>query len=252
MAGIETINSRLISGIKGYFQEASREKAVLGLSGGIDSALVASLLAEALGKENVTALIMPLEGISNHENTRDAEEFAKQLGIKVIRLPINAFKSPLDKLPWVQAKVASANANARIRALLLYNYANSNNCLVVGTGNKTEMLLGYFTKFGDGAEDFFVIGDLYKKEVRELSRKRGIPAKFVEKAPSADLWQGQTDEGELGLTYAEMDKILVAIENGSEAKLSENGISADKIALVNKRVAANRHKSLPTPRIKLH
>ena len=247
--GIKQINQSILAGVKGYFRKAGKKKAVFGLSGGIDSALTASLLVQALGKKNVTALMMPLQGVSGRVNLNDAEKLAKKLGIRGVKVPINRFKKQFSALPWAQGRIADANTNARIRAVLLYNYANSNDCLVVGTGNKTEILLGYFTKFGDGAADIFPIGDLWKREVRALAEFRRLPKEFLEKAPSADLWKGQTDEGELGLSYAEMDSILEAIEKGGRKRMH---FEAGKIKKIKKRLGKNRHKSLPTPVIKVH
>ena len=200
---------------------------------------------------------MPLLGTSNKENTRDAENLARQLGIKRIKLPINSFKKSFSRLPWKQNKIAHVNINARARALLLYNYANSNNCLVVGTGNKTEVLLGYFTKFGDGAADLFPIGDLWKREVRALSEFRKLPKELLEKPPSADLWKGQTDEGELGLSYEEMDAILEALEKrkgrrGKRKSSSLKHFDKNTVKKIRKRADANRHKSMPAPIIKVH
>ena len=247
---IRKTNRKIISGIKNYFKSAGKKKAVLGLSGGIDSALTASLAAEALGKRNVAVLAMPLLGTSSKASTKDAENLAKKLGIKLFKIPINKIKKQFSRLLWKQSKIAGANINARIRALLLYNYANSNDCLVVGTGNKTEFLLGYFTKFGDGAADIFPIGDLWKSEVRALSKFRKLPKELLEKPPSADLWKGQTDEGELGLSYGEMDTILEVLEKRKNYSLKN--FDKTKVKKIKKRVAANRHKSLPTPIIKTH
>jgi len=248
---ISRINRKIISGIKNYFKSAGKRKAVLGLSGGIDSALVASLASEALGRKNVAALILPLLGTSSTKNTKDAEKLAQKLGIKSIKVPINIYKKTFFHVPWKQSRIAGANTNARLRAVLLYNYANSNECLVVGTGNKTEILLGYFTKFGDGAADLFPIGDLWKREVRGLAKYRVIPEEFLGKKPSADLWKGQTDEGELGLSYEEMDSILGLLEKGKASKAKAD-FGDKKIKKLKERMGVNRHKSLPTPVIKVH
>lgn len=184
-------------------------KAVLGLSGGLDSAVTAKILAQALGPENVTALIMPEEGLSQH--TEDAVELAQQLGINYKTIKINRFIEQFKELSWPQNKLSEINTKARIRALLLYNFANSHNALVAGTSNKTELLLGYGTKHGDLACDVFIIGNLYKTEVQDLAKQLEIPKKIIEKIPTAELYEGQTDEQELGAPYTELDKILKAI-----------------------------------------
>lgn len=200
-----------IQKIKEFFLKNSCFKAVVGLSGGIDSAVTAKLLSEALGSENVTALIMPEEGISQH--TDDAVEFAQQLGINHQVIKINEFIECFKKISWPQNKISEINTKARIRSLLLYNFANSHNALVAGTSNKTELLLGYGTKYGDLACDVLVIGNLYKTEVYDLARQLEIPQKIVSKVPSAELYPEQTDEQELGAPYEKLDRILKTIEN---------------------------------------
>src|SRR3989338_2450363 len=147
----------LVSGIKGYFRKNKFERAVIGLSGGIDSALSAKLVADAIGKENLKALIMPVKGLSSEENIQDAVEFCTLNGIDYSLIFINNFLKEFEKLEWKQNEIAKMNIASRIRAVLLYNYANSNNALVIGTSNKTEILVGYFTKYGDGAVDIEVI-----------------------------------------------------------------------------------------------
>ncbi len=202
------LEKNLVSGIKKFFSKRKKPKAVLGLSGGIDSAVVACLLAKALGKGNVAAILMPNSRLTLQANVEDAKSLAQSLGIKHFVVAIDEFLSPFHSLPWAQTKIAKANLNARVRAVILYNYANSNGALVSGTGNKSEFYMGYFTKYGDAAADFFPIGALLKKEVRSLAMQMNLPKEFLEKAPSAELWEGQEDEKEMGVTYEVLDELL--------------------------------------------
>ena len=241
---IKQIYGALILGIKDYFKKNKFEKAVIGLSGGIDSALSAKLVADAIGKENVKALIMPVKGLSSEENIMDAVEFCTLNGIDYSLVYINDFIKEFEKVEWEQNRIAKMNTVSRARAVILYNYANSNNALVIGTSNKTEILLGYFTKYGDGAVDIEVIGDLFKTEVKELAKFLGISEKIINKVPTAELYHGQTDEGELGASYDKLDTILrlyieeknsinIIIKKGFNKKIVENIIE---------RIKLNEHK----------
>ena len=194
---------------------------VLGVSGGIDSAVVLRLCERAAGAEKVLGLMMP-EKDSPKDDLKDAMELCENDGVryKVIDItePIASFKKSIG---GTVDRMSLANIKARCRMITLYHFANSEKLLVVGTSNKSELLMGYFTKFGDGAADLEPIGDIYKTEVRELAREMGIPEKVIKKAPSAGLWKGQTDEGEMGISYDRLDAILLGIEMG----LKENEIS---------------------------
>lgn len=198
----------LISGIKDFFRKNSYSKAVLGLSGGLDSAVCAKLLTDALGNNNVTALIMPEKNITSEDNIKDAQEFADSLNIKHEIIWIDSILKQFKKLKWKQTRTALINTKARVRALILYNYSNSNNALVAGTSNKSELLLGYGTKYGDLAADVYIIGDIFKTELKQLAYFLKIPEKIIKKIPSAELEKGQTDEAELGASYEEIDNIL--------------------------------------------
>lgn len=210
----ERVAERIIDFIRGQVKFANASGVVIGVSGGIDSAVVAVLCVRAVGKENVLATIMPEKGITAEEDVVDAINLARSLGIEFKVIEIR------DIVEMLLAKLGNGNKNAeinlkpRIRMLINYYYANSLNRLVVGTGNKSEISIGYFTKFGDGGVDIQPIGDLYKTEVFEFARFLGVPEKIIRKKPTAGLWVGQTDEGEIGLSYVELDAILREIERG--------------------------------------
>jgi len=217
---------------------------VLGVSGGLDSAVCLRLCARAVGKDKVLALLIP-EKDSPKEDLEDSMDLCKLEGVrfKVVDIsgPIDAYKKALKgKID----KKSLANIKARCRMVVLYHCANREGRLVVGTSNKSEMLFGYFTKFGDGAADLEPIGDLYKTEVRELAKKMGIPASVIKKAPSAGLWKGQTDEGEMGITYERLDAILLGIELGlAERKIAERADTTVKeVSRIVRTVRLTSHK----------
>ncbi|HLC66464.1 MAG TPA: NAD+ synthase [Candidatus Nanoarchaeia archaeon] len=230
----------ITEGIRAYFRQAKFSKGVLGISGGVDSALAAVLSVQALGAKNVTALLMPEHGLTKPQNMADAAALAKKLGIRTFTVPINRFLAPYANMPWKESRLAKANLRSRIRALILYNYANSNSCLVIGTTNKTEMMLGYFTKYGDGAVDLELLATLYKCEVRAMARMLGVPDHIVDKTPTAELWRGQTDELELGMSYDDADSILMRLEKGEK-------LSSRKAEQIKKIMTINAHKSKLPP-----
>ena len=239
----QAVYKKLIDGIRDYFTKNNAKKAVVGLSGGIDSSLCAKLVADAIGKENVHGLIMPVMGVSSQENIADAVELCKLIGMSYSVVHINRFLEGFEDLEWGQSRIAKMNSASRIRAVLLYNYSNTHNALVIGTSNKTEILLGYFTKYGDGAVDIEVIGELFKTDERELARFIGIPEKIITKTPTAELYHGQTDEGELGVSYDELDKILKLHADGKNSKeIANSGFDKKIVDSVLSRVKSNEHK----------
>ncbi len=230
----------IVNNLKQFAYVNGFKKAVIGLSGGIDSALTAKLGVMAFGAENVFAIIMPHKSVSAPQNTIDAEDFSVKLGIPYKIIPIKDFETPFETLHWGHRGIAQMNIKARIRANILYHYANTHGAIVLGTGNKTEEMLGYFTKFGDGACDILPIGSLYKTQVWEVSRILQLPEVIINKTTTAELKDGQTDEAEIGMSYTEIDRILMKFESGGNADNDNEKIIAE-------RIKKNRHKSEVPP-----
>jgi len=201
--------------IKEYVYSANAKGVVLGLSGGIDSATIAALCVNSLGKENIIGLGLPIESVP--QDLEDAKAIAKYLGITFLISDLTSvYKEFLEVLPSQikSNKIAFANIKPRLRMTMIYFIGQSlGDYLVAGTGNRSELAIGYFTKYGDGGVDFEPIGALYKCEVREVARALEIPDKIINKIPSAGLWEGQTDEDEIGLTYELLDEILYRIDH---------------------------------------
>jgi len=219
----EKAYKRIVSGTRAYFKKAGFPMAVFGLSGGLDSSVTAFILADALGPGNVTAIHMPLATGASVADLRDAVDISKITGINFLVFPVGRACEFFSSAPWRQNRLSKANIQARSRMVALYSFANSRNALVAGTSNRTELLLGYFTKHGDGACDLLPLGSLYKTEVKALAEWLKVPKKILKKKPTAGLWRGQTDEKEIGLSYKKIDGILKAKFGGkkSEKKLFE-------------------------------
>ena len=227
-------------------------RGVLGLSGGIDSSLVAFLAVEALGASNVLGMIMPYR-TSNPESQADAEAAAKRLGIATRVIEITPIVDPyLANLPASESR-RRGNVMARARMIVLYDQSEEFHALVIGTSNKTEALLGYTTQFGDNAAAIQPIADLFKAQVRQLARLVGVPDQIIAKAPSADLWAGQTDEGELGFTYDQADAILYRIvdERRRLEDVIAEGFDANIVHRVVELTRRNHFKRVAPPVAKL-
>lgn len=249
---MQNIYTKIITGIHKYFKQANIEKAVIGVSGGVDSALALKLTIDALSAKNVTAVVMPDKGVSSEENMRHAKQLCDFLEVENYIVSINKFLSDYLTLPWKPNDLAYINTKARIRMILLYNFANTNNSLVIGATNKTERLLGYGTKHGDLAADLEILADLYKEDVYALAEYLGLPDELKKKKPTAELYPGQTDEKEIGLSYKEIDSILKQFEKGlSKDEIISKGLSPNSVHKIQRLIDINSHKSLPATVIKI-
>lgn len=247
------LTRKILTGfIRSEITRVGFKRAVIGLSGGIDSALSCYLAAEALGPENVLAVRMPYK-TSSADSWEHAGEVIEDLGIQSLDIEITAMADPLIERFPEMSKVRKGNAMARARMIVLYDQSEAFHGLVVGTGNKTEILLGYSTLYGDSACAINPIGDLYKTQVRQLSRDIGVPAAIVDKAPSADLWAGQTDEDELGFTYEEVDRLLYLLvdQRYKPEDLVEAGFKESFVVQVIQRIRRNQFKRVLPPIAKL-
>ncbi|MBU1598681.1 NAD+ synthase [bacterium] len=202
--------------IKKEVESAKCEGVVVGISGGIDSATVTALAKKALG-ERVLGLIIPLS--SDEEDIYYANLVIESLGVRAEKIDLTPIYDSLIETLGKGNRLAQANLKPRLRMLTLYYFANNLNYLVAGGGNKSEIMVGYFTKYGDGGVDILPIGGLLKSEVRELAKELGIPKEIIERTPSAGLWPGQTDEGEMGITYNELDGSISAIEEKRDEEI---------------------------------
>lgn len=231
---------------------AGFSRAVVGLSGGIDSSLSCYLAVEALGPDNVLALRMPYK-TSSPESLEHAQLVIDNLGVNSLTVPITEMVDPLfEQFPEAD-HIRRGNAMARARMIILYDQSHAYKGLVVGTGNKTESLLGYTTLYGDSACALNPLGDLYKTQVRQLARAMGIPDVIIQKPPSADLWVDQTDEGELGFTYADVDQLLYLLvdQQFKPEECIEAGFSESFVKAVVELIRKNHFKRFMPPIAKL-
>ncbi len=233
----ENVKNVLATFIRNEIIQAGMKSAVLGLSGGVDSALAAYLSVEALGRENVHCVMMPYRS-SSVDSIRHARMVIKALGIGFELIEITPMVQPfLDMNPDMDS-VRKGNIMARERMIILFDRSAREKGLVIGTGNKTEILLGYSTLHGDSACGINPLGNLYKTQIWQLAEHMGVPEEIIRKAPSADLWEGQTDEDELGFEYRQVDELLYfMIDDGRDSnELQAMGFDKDYVLRVQKRV----------------
>ena len=240
--------------IKTYFKNAGFSKGIIGLSGGVDSSLVTYLAVEALEKENVIGVLMPYK-TSMDDSFDDGKLVAEKLGIKyIIREITPMVDAYFDTYDQNADRLRKGNMKARTRMCTLYDLAAKEHALVLGTSNKTELLLGYVTQFGDGACALEPLGCFYKSEVWKLAEIMGVPKNIIKKTPTADLWEGQTDERELGFSYKDADEILYALyeEKASIEELLSQGFTEEQIQHIISIVNRNRFKQSVPPNPETH
>ncbi len=244
----ELVRKILTGFIRSEISRAGFSRAVVNLSGGIDSAVSFTLAAEALGPQNVLAVRLPYK-TSSADSLEHAQLLIDQLGCPSVTIPITEMADPLIQRDPKMSDVRKGNIMARLRMVAAYDQSEAFKGLVVGTGNKTEILLGYTTLYGDSACALNPIGDLYKTQVRQLAQALKVPEVIIAKPPSADLWSGQTDEGELGFTYEEVDRLLYLFvdQRYRPEECVEAGFDKKFVRKVVERVRKNQFKRiLPT------
>ena len=247
----------ICSALRDYMANVGARVAVLGLSGGVDSSVTAALAARALGRANVRALILPERGVTPPQDVEDARAVARSLGLDAREIEISpvlrSFRRLLTFLS--EDEMSMANLKARVRMAMLYALANHlGSAVVLGTGDKSELLLGYFTKYGDGGVDLLPIGDLYKTQVRYLAWKLNLPERIWRKEPSPTLIKGLTAKDELGAPYEVIDRVLyyrVEVRYPEEEVVRRLGLSAQLVRRICARIYSSHHKRKPPPICKL-
>jgi len=253
----EMVERNIARFVSNVVSEAKADGVVLGLSGGIDSSVVATLCVKALGRERVVGIFMPAS-FTPSEDQSDARSIAEDLHISTFFVPMTPIvEKLLQAVPIKERKrVAVGNVLARMRMIVNYYAANSLNYLVAGTGDRSEILMGYFTKHGDGGADLLPIGHLYKTEVRELAAHLGLPSRLVRKPSSPQLWNGQKATDEIPVNYPVLDRILRGLFDAdqSTSEIAKTlGIQADVVEAVKRAFERSQHKRtvLPVPSRKL-
>lgn len=241
------VERRAIDFIADRVSDAGLKGGVVAVSGGIDSAVTLALSSKALGSTSVSAITMPEQEITSEDDITDALEVAEMFGVTCDVIDITpVIRTIYSALPNYDPGdlISAGNVKARARMIISYYYANRLSRMVIGSSNKSELLTGYFTKYGDGAADLLPLGDLYKTQVRQLARRLGLPGRIVEKVPSAGFWPRQTDEGELGVKYELLDLILLGWEQGMDAEsiADDLDVEVNLVRRVLGRVRRNKHK----------
>jgi len=248
----DLVSNLLARFIKSEVTRAGFARGLVALSGGLDSSLVCYLAARALGAENVLAVRMPYK-TSSPDSLEHADVVIEDLGIPSVTIPITEMADGLIAQEDEMSNVRRGNVLARCRMVVVYDQSEVFGGLVIGTSNKTEILLGYSTLYGDSASAINPVGDLYKTQVRQLARAVGVPEPIIAKPPSADLWVGQTDEGELGFTYEQVDRLLYLLvdQRFSPDECEQAGFKPDFIAAVVQRIRRSHFKRIMPPVAKI-
>jgi NAD+ synthase len=235
------LSDRIANWLREHLDAAGAAGFVFGLSGGVDSSTVAALAARAVGAGRTLGLLLPCH--SQPQDARLGQLVADTFGIPTITVDLGAaFDTLIAELLSSDSHLAAANIKPRLRMIAWYYLSNARNYLVLGAGNKTELAVGYFTKWGDGGVDLLPLGDLYKTQVWGLARELGVPQEVIERPPTAGLWPGQTDEGEMGIAYPELDRVLEGIEAGNTS-----GVEPAVLVKVQGMIACSAHKRAMPP-----
>jgi NAD+ synthase len=249
----ETVEKLLVNFIRDCVYKNYFKHGIVGVSGGIDSAVVLALTQRALGKENTFAMLMPYR-LSSESSLADGKNICQQLEVAYDIVDISpSVDAYFTRFP-TDNKILIGNKCARERMSVLFDFSARKKALVVGTSNKSELLIGYSTLYGDSAAAFLPIGDLYKTQVFALARYLDIPEEIINKKPSADLWEQQTDEGEIGITYKELDEILFQLIDcrKEEAEIEAAGHSRENIRRIQRMIVNSQYKRTMPPVTKLH
>jgi NAD+ synthase len=239
----DIVKDLLVRFIRDETQSSGFQKGVIGVSGGVDSAVSVFLAAEALGRENAMAVIMPYK-TSSSQSVSDAELVVKKLGVRSETVDISPMVDAYCERWSVTDRIRRGNVMARMRMIVLYDISARERALVIGTSNKTELMVGYGTLYGDTASAINPLGDLYKTQVWALARKLDVPSSIIEKTPTADLWEGQSDEAEMGFTYTRLDSLLYRLvdERRTDQELLKLGFEEEVIRKVKSLVEKNQFK----------
>ncbi|MGL4392063.1 MAG: NAD+ synthase [Fusobacteriaceae bacterium] len=240
---LNKVEEKVLKFVKEEVKKAGVSKVVLGLSGGIDSGLVAYIAAKALGAENVFGIMLPYKS-SSKESIEHGELVANKIGIKTKIIEITHMVEPYFNMEPDMSNLRKGNKMARERMSVLFDYSAKEKAIVIGTSNKTEIYLGYGTLYGDTACGINPIGNLYKTNVWALAKHLGVPPELIEKRPTADLWEGQTDEDDLGFTYLEADKILYELvdEKSTEEEVVSKGFKRETVEEISNRIKNSAYK----------
>jgi NAD+ synthase len=236
-----SLSSQIADWMRVQVEAADAAGIAVGLSGGVDSACVAGLAKQAMGRELVVGVLMPCHSLP--EDTAYAHQVANAFELETITIDLTpVYDSFVNVLPPTDRRLPQANLKPRLRMTALYYVANTRNYLVAGTGNKSELLVGYFTKYGDGGADILPLGDLYKREVYDVAHEIGVPQTVLDRPPTAGLWPGQTDEEEMGLTYNTLERALITLTIGRD-----HGVDQSILDKVRQMMAGTAHKRALPP-----
>jgi NAD+ synthase len=243
---VKVVNDLLVQFVRDETKNAGFHRGVIGVSGGVDSAVSAALTAAALGKDDTIGVLMPYR-TSSPKSVDDAKIVIDQLGMRSEVVDISEMVDAYCAAHQVTDRVRRGNVMSRMRMIVLYDISAREQALVIGTSNKTEIMVGYGTLFGDTASAINPLGDLYKTQIWQLARHLGLPASIVNKVPTADLWEGQSDEEELGITYAQLDSLLFHLvdERRNDDELKAFGYDSGFVDRVKLLIRRNQFKRRP-------